>query len=246
MPKTLWFTTGPYKLLILCLSCCFAVSLTAQQSKTIDYAKMYGQDYQKALDFCRDNKWITDSLTKHDIQPEVAMAVIFPELIRYSTVQDYAETKALEVLYVQYGKDYANYSIGPFQMKPSFIEQLEKDWNTLIPESGKQKHGIMTFPYPDNSPARNKLLSRLKTQEWQFRYLLMFMVVTEEKFSPLLPASTTDRLAFLATAYNCGYWRPISEIEKNLTLNYFYTGLIKPALCQNYAAIALAYYLSGK
>lgn len=47
--------------------------------------------------------------------------------MRYSIVSDFLETEILELSYVDYGLDYADFSIGKFQiqMKPSFVEQLE-------------------------------------------------------------------------------------------------------------------------
>ena len=52
-------------------------------------------------------------------------AILFPELIRYSVYKDFFETQALELLYIDYGKKTADFSIGRFQMKPSFAEAVE-------------------------------------------------------------------------------------------------------------------------
>lgn len=54
-----------------------------------------------------------------------ALAIVSPELIRWTAFKDFFETTALELLYVKKGKTYADFSIGHFQIKPSFVEQLE-------------------------------------------------------------------------------------------------------------------------
>ena len=58
---------------------------------------------------------------KYDSDKNLLAAVIFPELVRYSSFRDLLETGVLEALYIEKGSDVANFSIGKFQMKPSFI-----------------------------------------------------------------------------------------------------------------------------
>ena len=75
----------------------------------------------------------------------MALAVVFPEIVRYSDLEDLIQIRALKVLYVQYGRKYADFSVGHFQMKPSFIEQLEADWNRLASAEEKSAAGIPAF-----------------------------------------------------------------------------------------------------
>ena len=62
------------------------------------------------------------------IRTELAVAVVFPELVRYSALMDFMETTAVKALYQQKGVKGADFSIGRFQMKPSFVEDLERQW----------------------------------------------------------------------------------------------------------------------
>jgi len=73
------------------------------------------------------------------------LSIVFPELIRFNAIQDKIETFALQSLYVKYGKDYANFSVGPFQVKPSFAESLEKDF-VKFPASDHRRADIGILP----------------------------------------------------------------------------------------------------
>ena len=62
-----------------------------------------------------------------DVDPLLAEAVVWPETVRYRKLQDLMETAANYGSYITTGKG-PDYSIGIFQMKPSFVEDLEKAW----------------------------------------------------------------------------------------------------------------------
>lgn len=56
----------------------------------------------------------------------VVYSIVAPEIIRYVQIKDFFEVKSLEIGYVNNKvKNLSNFSIGYFQMKPQFIEQLE-------------------------------------------------------------------------------------------------------------------------
>jgi hypothetical protein len=95
---------------------------TQHPASNPNYYEIFGADYEYAVNKIEENSWWADTLVKNNIDPQFALSVIFPELIRYSSISDFIEVKALEVLYVQYGKDYSDFSIGLFQMKPEFAE----------------------------------------------------------------------------------------------------------------------------
>ena len=81
-----------------------------------DYEEIFGQDWQKAENFVRSSSvWIKPLLEDHNIEFNEAIAVVFPELVRYSALQDKMEITLLKALYINLGRDYANFSIGQFQ-----------------------------------------------------------------------------------------------------------------------------------
>lgn len=139
-----------------------------------------------------------------------ALSIVFPELIRWSAFQDFIETTANEVLYVQKGKEAANFSIGHFQMKPSFVEQLEEYVAT--------HEALTTFNYvvikgKAEKECRKERIERLKQFAWQLRYAHVYWLVAKDKFKNRTFKSPKERIRLFATAYNYGFFRPESDIE---------------------------------
>ena len=92
-------------------------------SQSLNYPEIFGDDWKKAMLFESENRsWMEPILAKNHISYPLAVAVIFPELVRYSALRDKMEITLLKALYINLGDDYANFSIGQFQMKPSFAE----------------------------------------------------------------------------------------------------------------------------
>ena len=138
------------------------------------------------------------------------MSVVSPELMRWSAFQDFMETKANEVLYVNKGKEAANFSIGHFQMKPAFVEQVEDYVATHT--------ALATFDYvvikgKTDKEGRKERVERLKRFDWQLRYAHVYWLVAKDKFKNRTFLNAKERVRFFATAYNYGFTRPETEIE---------------------------------
>jgi len=59
----------------------------------LDFASIFGEDYQKAVIFCTKNKVkINEKANEYGLPANQLTAIIFPELIRYSTFQNFFET----------------------------------------------------------------------------------------------------------------------------------------------------------
>jgi len=96
-------------------------------SQSINYQELFGDDWKKAQVFEKENRsWMEPLLAKNHISYPIAIAIVFPELVRYSALRDKMEITLLKTLYVNLGEDYANFSIGQFQMKPSFAEMIRR------------------------------------------------------------------------------------------------------------------------
>lgn len=95
---------------------------------TDNYKQAFGSDYTWAVNWLQQNKAVIQkNADQFNIPAKALMAIVFPELIRYNTVFDALEINSLRYLYVSEGKDYADFSVGYFQMKPSFAEMVEQD-----------------------------------------------------------------------------------------------------------------------
>ena len=101
----------------------------------IDYKKIFGSDYTWAVNWLKQNDAVIDDYAvKYQLPAKELKAIVFPELIRYNGVFNALEVESLKYLYVSEGKHYANFSVGYFQMKPSFAEMVESDFSFLLPE----------------------------------------------------------------------------------------------------------------
>lgn len=223
--------------LVILLSEFLSVSLNGQEfsvSGNLYYHQIFGKRYTEAIQFITDNTWMKDTLREHNIDPEFALAIVFPELIRYSEIQDKMEISGLLTLYVQYGEKYANFSVGRFQMKPTFAEQLEKD---------AQKWSVgRDFDLSNTPEARIERVNRLDRVDSQLNYLIVFIKVLDIKYRNMNWKALEDKLKFYATAYNSGYKLRYESIRQQSERKMFYTGIIKGDSIYNYADIAWFYY----
>lgn len=136
-----------------------------------------------------------ETLRKAGYDPAFAKAIIYPELLRYSQFRDQLETIALQVLYIQLGPAYADFSIGPFQMKPSFVARLDE--------------------LQENEPNREKRIAALTTTAGQFAYLKNFLTAMDKRYGSRRWSSTAEKLRFYAAAYNAGFHRSYEGIVKS-------------------------------
>ncbi len=209
--------------------------------EAINYATVYPKAYTEATLFLNRQSWMKDSLIKRAVDPDIALAIVFPELIRFHELQNKMEVTALKTLYIQYGALYADFSIGRFQMKPSFAEEIEKSWNNL--QSKPTALSQITFPILDTKENRIQRLIRLDHIQGQLLYLSIFYLVVEQRFKGVTK-SKQEKVLLYATAYNSGYNRPISKLAESIFAKTFYTELIRTPLtiCYSYADIALFFY----
>jgi len=217
------------------------VSDSFAQKRKENYSEIFSSDYQRAVKFLQTEKGIDSIVRSHGFNRKEVVAIIFPELIRYNSIQDKIETFALETLYVQYGKEYTNFSVGEFQIKPSFAERIETDF---IKKFGAKElltnFSINPVDTLQNEEARMKRVTRIKSKIGMISYLCLFWKVMNSKYPTW--KSEEDKIKFSATAYNCGYWKSRKEIESFQSKKFFQTGRSITATKYNYADIAWYYF----
>ena len=196
-----------------------------------------------AVNFLRTEKGLIDSLATFGVDPDFTISIVFPEILRYSAIRDWAETKAIEVLYTQYGNKYADFSIGRFQMKPTFAEEIERQWNLHLQHLNPNSKLPGKFAINESENSRYERLKRLNDINWQLKYLAMFKILIEQKFKENKWSDIQSKLHFFATAYNSGFMKEYSSLLSSETHNDFYTGILKPSICYNYGNIAVDYFL---
>lgn len=191
-----------------------------------------------------------------DVDPLIAEAVVWPEMERYSRLKDLMETTANYGAYVTTGKG-PDYSIGQFQMKPSFVEELEKAWM----RSGLARQYDLWFDTDNTATARRIRITRLQKEEWQVIYVGVFLRLLYASYGSFnkrgertqdgletLPVYDQVRLA--ATAYNRGVvwaapgYGDLSALEEHVREKHFHYALIPSRFTRRYcyATLALKHY----
>ena len=213
---------------------------TPASSEKCDYKSVFGDRYTEAVMYFAQQPWISDSIAARGIPPGFAKAIVFPEVIRYSAIRDKLEMQGLITLYVQYGVKYSNFSVGRFQMKPSFALQVEKDAR-LLPEY--QQNVLLGIDTSDTQQARLARIQRLDSPEWQVLYLITFIKIMDLRYGHAFGSDDPEKLRFYAAAYNCGYSNNERFIRQKMNENHFHTALFRGEVCYNYGDIATQYYL---
>jgi hypothetical protein len=160
-------------------------------------------------------------------------------MVRYSALRDKMEITLLKTLYVNLGEDYANFSIGQFQMKPSFAEMIREEAPAVL----GRRSGI-TFKnrsdFDDIKDFRKTIIKDLEDPKSQMNYLIAFIKICEKNFK----TGRRDELSqvkFLATAYNFGIDKKEVDIESMIGKKFFNTKLFKTEN-YSYAEVSIFWY----
>ena len=208
---------------------------------SIDYRKVFGSDWTSAERFVREHheEW-KQEFDLFEVDSRMAEAIVFPELIRYSMWQDEIERAAVNGLYVSKGREGANFSIGRFQMKPSFAEEVEQAWN----RSSLSKEYGFSFNLADNNEARRSRVRRISTMQGQCRYLAIFIRLFQQRHPQLSQLSLKDQVCLLSTAYNRSFTASWNSLRKMQHERHFHTDIIKTRSTRLYcyADIASAFF----
>jgi len=211
---------------------------------TNDYKKDFGNDYTHAVQWLQLNSTCFQQAGgMFNIPANDLKAIVFPELIRYNTVYDAIEINSLKYLYVSEGKDYADFSVGNFQMKPSFAEMVEQDANQYLDAAFLQLSGFDKLKgITDNEAARKERIIRITSTQQQLIYLCAFYKICDAKFADKSFYSVNEKIKFYATCYNAGYRRSYKNILAVQAKKYFYTGEFFTTARYNYADISNYYF----
>ncbi|HPT22548.1 MAG TPA: hypothetical protein PLR88_11430 [Bacteroidales bacterium] len=220
------------------------IFLTPIHSQDIDYQKVFGDNWEKAVIFEKENRiWMEPLLAKNHISYPLAIAVIFPELIRYTALRDKMETSLLKTLYVNLGETYANFSIGRFQMKPSFAEII-RDQAPFVMNKRSQITFSSRSEYDNIRNYRRSIVNDLEDTGIELKYLIVFFKICDKNYH-ISRKDEDFRIRFLATAYNYGIDKSADQIKNMMDKKFFNTSLFSTDnYC--YADVALFWYRQHK
>lgn len=222
----------------------FILTLSLNAQTTYNYARIFGADFHKAEKYFGHHKaMFYQRCQQFNVSYPTAISVVFPELIRYNPESDMLETMSNRVFYGNFGGSYGSFSIGCFQMKPLFIEEMERfiELNhTVFPEF----RFISEYKTPENDSAeiRKARISRMTKPEWQIVYVCCFLKIMEHRFPRKKDSPEEYQIRFLATAYNRGFLCSAEEIEKWMKIDAFPDGVDSRRKQYNYSDIAYYAY----
>jgi hypothetical protein len=211
-----------------------------------DYKAIFKKDYTNAEQTI--NKLETQFSKQFPAKKRIAQAIIFPELIRYNLFRDLLETESLKLIYVEQGSEMIDFSIGLFQMKPSFVEKIEMylQNNSVLLQNNSSLSKIPHFDFSTIEKIRKQRIERLQQTDWQLLYLSAFIDICFHRFEHLATLSDEKQVVFLAAAYNTGFDKSIQQIEKAANRKIFPYGTAFGEDQHAYTQISLSYYLSQK
>lgn len=222
------------------LALCLFLLSTANYAQA-DYPRIFGQKFTSAVQFYHQHqREIQSACIEHKREMQATLSLVFPELIRYNANRDAVEMMGNRVLYVNLGGEYGDFSVGCFQMKPTFIEKMEQ-FIKDNPNKMQLFASLAQYTESNESDIRKARLQRLSLLKWQLNYLFCFLTIIDTRF-PHLSSEEENRLRFYATAYNRGFDCSESEIIKWKNRKSYPDGYLYNAYQHNYSDISWAVY----
>lgn len=216
------------------------IILTLLRPPDGNYKKIFGEHYTNAEEYLHTISPLSDSIfALYRQDKETLESVVFPELLRYSIIRDYLETSSLEIVYVNTGL--ADFSIGRFQIKPSFAEKIEI---YFLNDSSRLWGFSRDFFYNSIDPVeiRRERVDRLKSISFQLKYLAAFSLIMEAKYPSLAKKNKEYKIRFLSTAYNHNFESEKETIEQYMYKKFFPWGIKPGNVKYNYSDISWFYY----
>lgn len=205
------------------------------------YRRQFDDEWKKAEEtVCLGRETWHDVFTSLDADPKVCESIVFPEILRWSKLRDMFEQAALKDRYVREGTAGADFSIGLYQMKPSFAEKVEGAW---MKSPMCRQYGLY-FDLMDTQEARRRRVERLSDERWQCVYLAVFVRLLEEREPSLASLPAADRVKLLATAYNRDFEASPDSLRKWSSDRTFHLEILptRNTKYHSYADIALEWY----
>lgn len=198
----------------------FLFLLLSSENKTIAKKQLFTQSKFELLNqkfFCKNNNinnaFIFLKKNENVIMQELKdnqiekLSICFPELLRYNLYRDEIEYQINYFTTQNNIYGLTDMSIGPFQMKPSFIKKME----TYI-----SIHNELNYlkPYILNNKASPTVrVFRLKSLHWQLKYLNLFWIIMEHKFQFIKFINLESKIRLYSTAYNLGFDNSYQKIR---------------------------------
>lgn len=208
-----------------------------------DYFTAYPNESREAVKIFKKHRGELASLLGDACDDDVVIAfsIVAPEVSQYSALSDFFETAAVKEGYPSAGSP--DYSIGLFQMKPSFAESLESEVGK--DSALKQKYGTrLAYGTDDIRKVRRQRVDRLADTGWQMLYLAVFVDVVKMRTATWGLASSEEKVRCWSTFYNAGFYLSRERVRQRQGVKQFPRNTKR----FNYSAVAVEFFnvLSGR
>jgi len=156
------------------------------------FTSEYPRETESAVRWCTKNPWAAQEL-EQSIGAEAALwalSIVAPEIGQWGSLRTKIEYGTLYNLYIHYGK--GDFSVGPFQMKPSFAEDMES------------RHPELAITAENEKETRYVRLGRMSSAEGQLPYLAAFMKEARRIVDAWGVDNPDEAFLYMATLYNGG------------------------------------------
>ena len=164
---------------------------------------------------------------------------IFTIMERYTETRDELETLFTKITYTTIN-DYEGCSIGAFQMKPKFAEDVELYIQKDI-ELRKRYSELCIKDETSEFTKKYNRIVRLQSKNYQLLYLRAFVDICKAKYD-LINETIENQVKVIATAYNVGL-RDMEYLRKQMKKTSFPDGINSEDSKWNYADLVIHYYL---
>lgn len=192
--------------------------------KAIEHVKEHRQEYKQIFN-------------QYNCPATFLLAIVLPEISAYGGLQDALESQSSEVFYTELGTEYSDFSLGFFQMKPSFVEDLE---NRVKKAEMTDYYQLTQFAAEHEKLIRKERLKRMKSLEWRTAYLCCFYQLLARENSNKSFYTEEERLRYFATRYNRGMRCSDAEIERWRKIAFFKNSEAEHPFI--YAEVAVEFY----
>ncbi len=219
----------------------FALLIAVSCLNPVNVSRFFGNDHAVALEQIHKHaKEIEAIAREYKVDDDLVKSIVFPEYIRNSVFSGMVEEQSLAITYVELGSDVLDFSIGQFQIKPSFVVKLEQALNDN--KDLKLKYAGLCINQKNEKTRRQIRFDRLKDMNWQTRYVCCFIDHCVAKYD-LKGLSKIEQLKFLSTAYNVGIKETAGQIEANYESRSFPYGKKFMIDQMAYWEVSVDYYL---
>ncbi len=229
-------------LLALCITLYTVFVFAKERYSSADFGKTFGKKANEAeskIKLMQASFQLCATLCSE--KPLFMQSIVFPEVMRYSSLKDGIETESLRTLYVQFGEEYANFSIGIFQMKPTFAVQVETKAKQFLSDS-IYKELQLSYKNAGEENIRSERVERLQDENWQMIYLTAFILICNEQYKNKIFVSEVEKLQYYATVYNVGFDKSDEYMSKKIKEANFYVESGMPDKKFKYVAIATYFF----